>query len=334
MKIQNEKFNINLKFYFFLKNLIKIKFSNIQIMKILNLSQNSKNSPTRLLEQTHIFINTQTKNGMNQKQLFEQIANEIHNEIDFKLFYFSIKLFSLKDLLLELAKLRQLDINISLQKIDPLSLEYDKLTMYKPYSTRVEGALLSLIMFDYLEKGLMIFNQNFDGEYIKDLSNLAIKLKQHGLESNQIFMLIFNESINQSIISDSGSNYEERIRIKLNSIGLDDKSIKKKHDENDNSTEFDFFFTLENRTYGIGAKRTLRERYKQFIKTSQMSHLDVMIEITLGVDLTEEKVKAIRNHNVYLFISDEIYQQFNYLKNIKGIYSTKDLSLDLLKNLK
>jgi hypothetical protein len=46
--------------------------------------------------------------------------------------------------------------------------------------------------------------------------------------------------------------------------------------------EFELFFELDGRTYGIGAKRTLRERYKQFIKTSHTSKIDVMIEITLG----------------------------------------------------
>jgi len=87
---------------------------------------------------------------------------------------------------------------------------------------------------------------------------------------------------------------------------------------------------LNNKTYGIGAKRTLRERYKQFIKTAQMSQIDVMIEITLGIDLTEEKVRAIRNHNVFLFVSDEVYQANQYLKDIEGVllfkrFNTKNI---------
>ena len=98
-----------------------------------------------------------------------------------------------------------------------------------------------------------------------------------GVEPNQIFMLMFSESINQSIISDSGSNYEDRIMSVLTSIGIDESKIKKTHDKDDSSTEFDFFFELKNKTYGIGAKRTLRERYKQFIKTTQMTKIDVMM---------------------------------------------------------
>jgi hypothetical protein len=144
-------------------------------------------------------------------------------------------------------------------------------------------------------------------------------------------MLMFSESINQSIISDSGSNYEDRILTVLTSIGINANDISKIHDKDDSSTEFDFFFELQNKTYGIGAKRTLRERYKQFIKTAQMSDIDVMIEITLGIDLTRAKVEAIRRHDVFLFVADEIYN--SYLQNIDGVYSSKNLTYAVLKGL-
>jgi hypothetical protein len=144
---------------------------------------------------------------------------------------------------------------------------------------------------------------------------------------------MFSESINQSIISDSGSNYEDRILTVLTSIGINENDISKTHDKNDSSTEFDFFFELQNKTYGIGAKRTLRERYKQFIKTAQMSSIDIMIEITLGIDLTQAKVRAIRNHNVFLFVADEIYNLYPYLQNIEGVCSSKDLTYAVLKGL-
>lgn len=334
MKIEDEKFELNLKFYFLLKNLVKIKFSPNQITAILNYIFPATQTIEPLKNNLDTIINSKTKTGIRQRQDFERILEGIQNDIECKLLSFSIRLFSIKDLLLELAKLRQFNNNTKLQKLDPLSLEYDKLTIYKPYSTRVEGALLSLLLFDSIENGITIFEDKFGGEYINVLTQLAKELKQSGIESNQIFMLMFNESINQSIISDSGSNYEERIHTKLIDIGIDKDTISKKHDENDSSTEFDFFFSWNQRTYGIGAKRTLRERYKQFIKTSHMSDLNVMIEITLGLDLTEEKVKAIRNHGVYLIVADEIYQQFEYLREIEGVYSARQLNLELLRNLK
>jgi hypothetical protein len=272
LTIKKEKFDINLKFYFFLKYLVKTNLSD--------------NQATALL-----------------------------------------KIYSLKSSLKNL-----LDVS-KLENLDPLSLEYDKITLYSPYSTRVNGALLSLIFFDKLDRGETNFVSKDAEDYIRSLSKLALELKKEGLESNQIFMLIFSESINQSIISDSGSNYEDRILTVLTSIGINENDITKIHDKNDSSTEFDFFFELQNKTYGIGTKRTLRERYKQFIKTAQMSDIDVMIEITLGIDLTEAKVKAIRKHDVFLFVADEIYNSYQYLQNIEGVYSSKDLPYEVLKGL-
>jgi len=332
LEISHKKFDINLKFYFFLKFLLKASLSNNQVHQLLEKYTLYKKLDYQvIIEFLMEFINS-IKSIKKQKTM-QDILNEIYTSIDLKLFIFSLKLYLIKDLLLEEAKLKySLDVS-KLEELEPLSLEYDKITTYTPYSTRVNGALLSLIFFEKLENGETNFISADSEEFIKKLSSLAIALKHYGLEANQIFMLMFSESINQSIISDSGSNYEDRILSVLLSIGIDKNKIKKIHDKNDTSTEFDFFFELENKTYGIGAKRTLRERYKQFIKTSQMSYIDVMIEITLGIDLTEEKVKSIRKHDVYLFVSDEVYNSYDYLKDIKGVFSVKDLNLQTLYNL-
>ena len=240
----------------------------------------------------------------------------------------------IKDLLLKEAKLKDLLDVSKLENLDPLSLEYDTITLYSPYATRVNGALLSLIFFNKIEKSETNFISQDAYDYIKSLSKTAIELKYKGVEANQIFMLMFSESINQSIISDSGSNYEDRIFSVLTSIGIEEHKIEKTHDKDDSSTEFDFFFELSGKTYGIGAKRTLRERYKQFIKTAQMSQIDVMIEITLGIDLTKEKVQSIRNHDVFLFVADEVYITQKYLQEIDGVYSSKDLTVSVLESLK
>jgi len=64
-----------------------------------------------------------------------------------------------------------------------------------------------------------------------------------------------------------------------------------------------------------------------------MTTIDVMIEITLGIDLTEEKVKAIRNHNVFLFIADEVYNSYQYLRDIDGVYPSTDLTIEVLERL-
>jgi hypothetical protein len=110
-------------------------------------------------------------------------------------------------------------------------------------------------------------------------------------------------------------------------------NITKNHDKNDKSTEYDFFFEIDSKTYGISAKRTFRERYKQSIKTSITSKIDVSIEITIGADLNEEKAKTIINHGSYIFVSDEIYQARGFLRKMDQVYSTKNLSFKTLKEL-
>ncbi len=334
INIPKRKFEINLKFYFFLKYLVKTNLSDNQSNEILKICISSPKINLKItISKVIKYIEDKIKtNSKKQKMMFKTI-DEINTDIDLKLFIFSLKLYMIKDLLLQEAKLKDLLDISKLEYLDPLSLEYDKITIYSPYSTRVNGALLSSIFFDKLDDKETNFISQGAEKLIENLSKCAIELKNKGVESNQIFMLMFNESINQSIISDSGSNYEDRILSVLTSIGIDENKIKKTHDKDDSSTEFDFFFELNKKTYGIGAKRTLRERYKQFIKTAQMANIDVMIEITLGVDLTEEKVKAIRNHDVFLFVADEIYADNQYLQDTDGVYPSTDLTIEVLKTL-
>lgn len=334
LDISKEKFDINLKFYFFLKYLVKAKITDRQAKIILETFALSKELDFKLMLLAKVnSLFGSSKKGLQSQSFIGSILDIMENSTDSKLFIFSLKLYMIKDLLLQEAKTRDfLDIS-KLENLDPLSLEYDKVTLFSPYSTRVSGALLSLMFFDMLEDNETSFISNDAEILIKKLSIEAIELQKKGIEPNQIFMLMFNESINQSIISDSGLNYEDRILSALIDIGIPRNTIKKMHDENDTSTEFDFFFELASKKYGIGAKRTLRERYKQFIKTAQMTDIDVMIEITLGLDLTEEKAKSIRKYGVYLFVSDEVYQMNAYLQKLEGVFSTKSLTIKTLSIL-
>lgn len=329
VKINDEIFNLNLKFYYLLKLLVKTKLTEKQSFNLLeqiNLSRDYDLGKFILMLEN--FSTTLVKQ---KKEKFINLIDEIGSIIDIKLLNFCVKLFLIKDVLLAEAKLREIVDIEKLGQLDPLSLAYDSISVKKPYSTRVNGALIVLLFFSKLEAGSLNFISENAEELIKSLSSEAISLKKLGIEPNQIFMLMFTESVNQSIISDSGINYEERIHSVLNKLGI--KEIKKVHDVKDKSTEFDFFFKLEGKTIGIGAKRTLRERYKQFIKTSLMYNLDLMIEITLGLDLTEEKVKNIINHGVQIFVADEIYNSRPYLKKLDEVHSVKDLNLETLKQL-
>jgi hypothetical protein len=332
--IEKSKFDINLKFYFILKYLLKAGLSDKDIKKVIGVYSLYKGLSLKkaLLNEMDTLCGF-SKSGLKKKDFLTDILDLFETDLDSELFIFGLKLIAIKPLLLQEAKTRDLLDTSKLPTLNPLSLAYDKITLFSPYSTRVSGALLSLIFFDKLENKDTVFISSDTTDFLKELSKDAVKLKKMGAEPNQIFMLMFSESINQSIISDSGSNYEDRILSVLMAIGIDENKISKTHDKNDSSTEFDFFFDIDGKTYGIGAKRTLRERYKQFIKTAQMTTIDVMIEITLGIDLTEEKVKAIRNHNIFLFVADEIYQSSEYLQQIEGIYSSKNLTLEILKKL-
>jgi hypothetical protein len=59
-----------------------------------------------------------------------------------------------------------------------------------------------------------------------------------------------------------------------------------------------------------------------------------MIEITLGLDLTEEKAKSIRNHGVYIFVAEEVYNQRKYLQDMDGVFSASDFNINEIVKLK
>jgi len=327
LKLDKKKVDINLQFYFFLKHIVKLSPSSKEIIKMVE-NYNLFNHDVNLFSDS---LNKIFKTNTKLEKL-EDIILRFTSKIDIELFVFSVKLYQIKNLLLQEAKITESTDIEKLPNFNPLSLEYDRISVIKPYNTRVSGALLSLLFFDKLESKETNFMSENTFDFIKSLSNLAIKFKKEGLEPNQIFMLMFAESLNQSITSDSGSDYESRILSVLTKNGIN--NITKTHDKNDKSTEFDCFFEIEGRTFGIGAKRTLRERYKQFIKTAITSKIDVMIEITLGLDLTEEKAKTIVNHSTYILVADEVYQSREYLQKIDNIYSVNNLNYNFLKQLK
>ncbi len=329
--ITDKKFDINLKFYFWLKHLVKTKLSDHQALDIFEIISRSENCE-HTISALYNFVETNIT-GVSKAENLIQVIDYITNQTDLEILLFSLRLYLIKDLLLAEAKLKETINKNDLAKLDLLSLEYDKKSLSSPYATRVNGALLALLFFENLESGKTNLISADAHKLIAELSKQAIKLKKLGLEPNQIFMLMFSESMNQSIISDSGSNYESRIMSVLIDIGIPKENIRKTHDINDKSTEFDFFFTLDGKTFGLGAKRTLRERYKQFIKTAFTSEIDVFIEVTLGLDLNEEKAKTIVSHGTIIFVADEVYNSRPFLQTISGVYSVKSLNLETLRLL-
>lgn len=333
IKIDNKVLDYNFLFYLFLKELNSTnKLNNNEINEILNFYYLNTDAEYLIIIKYLKNIANSIKSQIKQDN-FLNIISRITNKNILILFIFSLELIKIKPLLLAEADIYSTNLFVNKKGLNQLSLQYDNLNKDFPYYKRVSCALLSLIFFDKIEKGKLNFMSE---DSIKYLNNIKLKydlLKKIGIEANQIFMLMFIESVNQSIKSTAGSSYENRVKNVLISMGLKDSDIKKIHDENDKSTEYDFFFTYNNRKYRIGAKRTLRERYKQFIKTSLSTDIDVMIEITLGLDLTEEKLNTIKKHNVYLFVADEVYQNELFMQNNKYVYPASELNLKTLEKL-
>ena len=327
IQIDTLKLDLNLSFYYYLKHLVKAKLTTNQASELLCCIKENPN-----FEDVFESYRESLSKSKSKQEEFDNLVRAIDGKtID--VFRFALKLYLLKDLLLAEAKIGYYSKRENLSNYDQLSLSYDRQSLLIPYSMRVNGALLSLIFFETLENKPNNLISMAAEEYIKSLSNEAKSLKIKGIEPNQIFMLIFTESINQSIISDAGSDYETRVKNALIKLGIANDQILKKHDKDDKSTEYDFFFELKGKTFGIGAKKTLRERYKQFIKTSLTTQIDVTIEITLGLDLNEAKAQTIRAHGTVLFVAEEVYSSREFLQKMDGVYSTKSFTLETFNQL-
>lgn len=323
--ISEDKLNINLLFYFYLKHLTKLNLTKVQAEKLYVSLIHSPEKLKALDEYREVIKRSAAK----LSEYDNILTNIADNSVE--LFIFALQLYMIKDHLMNSAHLRYCAKQNELSKYDLLSLKYDRESLMVPYTKRVNGALLSSLFFNKLESNEMNFIVDPIHDYLQGLSDTAKKLKLDGVESNQIFMLPFSESLNQSIISDSGSNYEERIYNTLVKIGIPPNSISKEHDVDDKSTEYDFKFEIDGKSFGIGAKKTLRERYKQYIKTALSSKIDVDIQITIGLDLNEEKARTIRQHGIFIFVADEIYSQRVFMQEMEGVYPASSLTLDTLK---
>lgn len=334
IKINKEELDINLKFYLFLKEIngtggLTEKELQEVFKIILEYTPKEYKKAKALLQKNFEEIKKEER-----RENMLSLILQIEKQIDYLVFSFAVKLLIIKPLLLQEAKITNIEKIKENLKYNRLSLKYDQISKNKPYYTRVNGALLSLLFFEKLNKKETSFLSQDAEDYINSLAREYEIVKREGVKPNQIFMLMFSESVNQSITSDAGSSYENRIYQILIDMGIDEQEIEKTHDEEDSSTEFDFYFTLKGKKFGIGAKRTLRERYKQFIKTAHMSKdLDIMIEITLGLDLREKIAESIRKHGVFLFVADEIYNSRKFLQEIDGIFPASKLSVKLLVKL-
>jgi len=209
---------------------------------------------------------------------------------------------------------------------DKLSLVYDSKSSLSAYEARILTAILSKETMEKLQSGQW---PNYFGSISKKTKSNILKLiktQNKKIDLISCFLPIMIESVNQSIISNAGGSYEDRVEEKLISIGIEKENITKYDHSETGSIEHDFIFKYKNKKWGISAKRTLRERYKQYVNLLQNNETDFMLAITLGTDLSEAKAKTIVSFGVILFISPEVYANNKELQRIRGVYSTSQLT--------
>lgn len=329
--VDKEKFQINFKFYTFLKILNSNDgLTKLQLKETFTLISDSKNKDTFL---TIFKSSIMAKIKSEQKKIIlNELLLSIENKVDYKVFVLSIYILIFKPLLMEYSKLIELDSILEGSHL--LSLKRDNYTKNMPYSFRVNGALISLIFFDFIDKRDKSHfpTSDYQDKFLTNLFDQYESLKSLGLEANQMFMIMFQESISQSIRSSAGANLEDLVVRLLLNEGI--KDIDKKLDSNNHEVEYDHFFTLEGKKYGISTKRTMRERYKQFKKT-KTAEADIFIHITSGLDLNETKATTITSDSFgcYIFVFPEIYEESEYMLQNNKIFSTTLLTKDTLLSL-
>lgn len=275
---------------------------------------------------------------------YERIQTYWDSEISVKLFITALQFILVKDEILDAVKSKETTL-LSMDGINTLSLTYDNISIKKPYALRVM-TIMGINQYNWDPKKFT---------YKDELENMGIEI-----EGAVINILI--ESVNQSIKSEAGNSYEDKIeKLLTNELGIE--GIERLSHSETGSIEHDFKFSIGEKKYSISAKRTLRERYKQYTNLIQnipdiqiedpeeivryekykslareqiIKDVDanVLITITLGTDLTTSKASTLRAFGVYIFIADEIYEKKDDLKKMDGVYPVSQFTLDVLESLK
>ena len=198
LSIANSILDINFKLYLFIKEmnstngLTNKEQSDYQA--VIARYRSGDNFPI-IVDILRIRIDNIKKQEKKENML--GLLNAIESELDLTTFYFAIKLLIIKDLLLALAKIINLEERIKLSDKHPLSLAVDTIEKSKPYYIRVHGALISLVFFKYLEENTPVFLSECGEQFMLEMRQDYAVLKAEGVEPNQIFMLMFTESVNQ-----------------------------------------------------------------------------------------------------------------------------------------
>ncbi|MGI6589204.1 MAG: hypothetical protein ACOX1V_00905 [Candidatus Iainarchaeum sp.] len=328
-----ENLSLNVEFYTLMKRIFSSDFNLIKIKDPL-LDCFRKNSNKSLIENKDLFLQCLESNLSNSKKAekieeYTRLANlwESKNSID--LFRLALLLNSVKIGISEKVK------NTLSKKSyfgDKLSLVYDSQSCNSAYEARILTSILSKTILLNLQNQKLPNYIKIDNNRKKELFQLVKKYSKK-VDIFSCFLPIMIESVNQSIISNAGGSYEDRVLEKLISIGIPKSDIVQYKHSEVGSIEHDFIFKYKNKKWGISSKRTLRERYKQYVNLLENNETDFMFAITLGTDLTPSKAKTIVSFGVKIFVAPEIYKNNKDLQKIKGLYSTTQLTKKTLDKL-
>lgn len=334
MNITELEYRNNLLFYTILKDLLKCKLREKRLLNLEELIEHNKNLSCNKMKQ--LLLNGIVKENTkvyDDFMIFLNLANEDNFEMWKELVLVSIELLLAKDLILEESKTyARIKYKEKIDRIkDKLSLEYDMSNLEYPYGQRVISSLLVYVLT----------NVEREDEFILETSKNTIKVlntklksivKKYMININNMFMIIIDESINQSIKSDAGQSYENRVYNLL--LNISDKVENHSHDEMISSVEYDFTFYIDGRKYGVSAKRTLRERYKQNFEDVNFLTVDAMFLITLGIDLNEDKLNNILQKNgQFVIVANEVYEAKEYLRNNPRVLSSKNINMKIIKEI-
>ena len=331
ISIDTRTYNNNLNFYTMLKLLIQCHLSEKQLIFIQSTISEKTAEILRdksIIKTLLIDTNAIVKPDTDKYSSLIYFLNTIET-MDIKMWCnfidICVDLLLVKDLILQESKVYAAnEYKKELKSIqDLLSIDYDMSSIHLPYGQRVISSLLLYAFTDISRKSDFILNTS--DSIVKNFSYKVKTLtKCYNLNVNNMFHIIMDESMNQSIKSDAGSSYESRVAQSI--APLVEKLNGHAHDSNIPSVEYDNTFIYNGKLCGVSSKRTLRERYKQNFENVELLDVDYMFLITLGNDLNEDKLNNILQKNgIYVVVSQEEYENRDFLNKNKRVISSKNL---------
>ena len=336
-KITDYTFKWNLFFYTLLKGIVQIKMSENQLIKLQGLVANYKGSINRVSELQSLLINSKimkpdSKGSESLINIINLLDNDTYDAWN-SMIDVAIDLILFKDLILEESKAYVINQKKNDEKniSDKLSLEYDMSRLCMPYGQKVISSLLVYSLTNLDRKSEFILNSS--NIRVKEINDkLRYLVDNYNINCNNMLLLIVDESISQSIKSNAGSDYEDRVYTMLN--GNVSCLNVHSHDSKISAMEYDFTFEVNNKKVGVSAKRTLRERYKQNHEDINVLDVDYVILFTLGTDLNRDKMDSILEKNgIYIIVAHEIYESKEYLKTNKRVYSSQNISREFFEKI-